>query len=103
MSDVRRLPGPAADVWAWQFQGACRGMDSAVFFHPERERGTKRAARERAAKQVCERCPVKIQCAQHAIAVREAYGTWGGMSETERAALLSGARDDLRDELRAVG
>ena len=101
MSDVGRLPGPVADVWEWQFHGACRGMDEAVFFHPERERGKKRAARERAAKQVCATCPVKIQCAEHALAVREAYGTWGGMSETERAALLADAQ--LIDELQIAG
>jgi len=81
-------------------------MDSAVFFHPERERGQKRAARERAAKQVCDHCPVKLQCAAHALTVREAYGTWGGMSETERATLLAGIEDDgdeLRDDLQIAG
>lgn len=96
MSDVGRLPGPVADVWEWQFHAACRGMDSAVFFHPERERGQKRAARERAAKQVCASCPVQLQCATHALAVRETYGTWGGMSEIERAALLSSDVSELQ-------
>lgn len=89
MSDTRRLPGPTAEVWEWQVHGSCRGMDSAVFFHPERERGSKRAAREDAAKRVCEACPVRLQCAQHAIEAREPYGTWGGMSETERANVLA--------------
>src|SRR3954452_750892 len=26
MADVRRLPGPNADLWDWQLHGACRGM-----------------------------------------------------------------------------
>ena len=31
MTNVRRLPGPIADVWEWQHDGACRGRDSASF------------------------------------------------------------------------
>ena len=27
MADVSRLPGPNADFWDWQMQGACRGED----------------------------------------------------------------------------
>ena len=37
MTNVTRLPGPIADVWDWQLEGNCRGMDSAFFFHPEGE------------------------------------------------------------------
>jgi WhiB family redox-sensing transcriptional regulator len=31
-------------------------------------------------------CPVRIQCAEHALRVREPYGIWGGLSEEEREA-----------------
>ena len=34
MADTRRLPGPNADVWDWQLEGACRGMDSGPFSIP---------------------------------------------------------------------
>ena len=44
MSNVRRLPGPIADLWDWQRLGACRGRDSAQFFHPDGERGSSRSA-----------------------------------------------------------
>ena len=101
MSDVSRLPGPLGEVWEWQVKGSCRGMDSAIFFHPERERGRARAARERAAKAVCEQCPVQPQCATHAIEAREPFGTWGGISETERAAMLASATQET-DLQRAV-
>ena len=84
MTDVRRLPGPNADVWDWQLHAACRGMDSAFFFHPEGERGPARAHRERRAKAVCRACPVLEPCRRHALAAGEPYGIWGGMSETER-------------------
>ena len=50
MADVSRLPGPNADFWDWQLQGACRGEDPRLFFHPEGERGGAKEAREREAK-----------------------------------------------------
>jgi WhiB family redox-sensing transcriptional regulator len=87
MADVSRLPGPIADVWEWQLAGACRGVDATVFFHPEGERGSARQAREQAAKAICADCPVLRECARHALAVREPYGVWGGLSEDDRAAV----------------
>jgi WhiB family redox-sensing transcriptional regulator len=92
MADISRLPGPNADLWDWQLLGACRSEDPSVFFHPEGERGSARARREAAAKSICARCPVLDACAAHALAVREPYGVWGGMSEDDREAILSGRR-----------
>jgi WhiB family redox-sensing transcriptional regulator len=92
MADIRRLPGPVADLWDWQLRGACRGEDSALFFHPEGERGSSREARDAAAKQVCQTCPVAKECLQYALATREPYGVWGGLSESERAEVLAGNR-----------
>src|SRR4051794_34008909 len=86
MAELSRLPGPNADLWDWQLAGACRGYDPDVFFHPEGERGSRRRAREAAAKAICAECPVLVQCARHALAVREPYGVWGGMTEDEREA-----------------
>ncbi|WP_026197017.1 MULTISPECIES: WhiB family transcriptional regulator [Sciscionella] len=88
MSDTRRLPGPNAEVWEWQMYGACRGMESATFFHPDGERGPARARREQLAKQVCAHCPVLELCRTHALRSREPYGVWGGMSESERESVL---------------
>ena len=55
--------------------------------HPEGERGSSRVSRDQAAKAVCAVCPVLAECARHALAVREPYGVWGGMSEDEREAI----------------
>jgi WhiB family transcriptional regulator, redox-sensing transcriptional regulator len=90
MTDVRRLPGPGAEKWEWQLHGACRGENTELFFHPEGERGPARAAREAAAKTICARCPVVLACGEHALRAREPYGVWGGMSESEREAILAG-------------
>jgi WhiB family redox-sensing transcriptional regulator len=97
MSDVRRLPGPIVDLWDWQRLGACRGRDSAQFFHPDGERGTSRRRRERGAKAVCVTCPVRSECAAHALTVQEPYGVWGGFSESERLRLLTVGWEDLAD------
>jgi WhiB family transcriptional regulator, redox-sensing transcriptional regulator len=94
MSNLSRLPGPFAEVWEWQRNGACRGRDSAQFFHPDGERGASRTRREIAAKAVCRSCPVRPECAAHALAAREPYGVWGGFTEAERLRLLEiGWRD----------
>jgi WhiB family redox-sensing transcriptional regulator len=87
MADVSRLPGPNADFWDWQMQAACRGEDPRLFFHPEGERGEAREVRQQAAKAVCASCPVIAECRSHALAVREPYGVWGGLSEDERDAI----------------
>lgn len=92
MADTRFLPGPMAERWDWQLRGACRGADPALFFHPEGERGPSRLAREPAAKATCARCPVLQQCRAHAIACREPYGVWGGLSEAEREQIVAGMR-----------
>ena len=88
MADFSRLPGPNADLWDWQLLAACRGVDSSLFFHPEGERGAARSAREASAKEVCMRCPVRSECAAHALTVREPYGVWGGLTEDEREELM---------------
>jgi WhiB family redox-sensing transcriptional regulator len=100
MSDVRRLPGPIVDLWDWQRFGACRGRDVAQFFHPDGERGASRNRRETQAKAVCASCPVRPECAAHALAVREPYGVWGGFGESERLRLLAAGWEDLADRRR---
>ena len=84
MSIVCRLPGPVADRWEWQFDGACRRESPDVFFHPDGERGPSRRNRDNKAKAVCRDCPVLLTCREHALRVREPYGVWGGLTESER-------------------
>jgi WhiB family transcriptional regulator, redox-sensing transcriptional regulator len=46
---------------------------------------------------MCGGCPVRTECAAHALAVREPYGVWGGFSESERLRLLAVGWEDLAD------
>ncbi len=101
MTNVARLPGPIADVWDWQLLGSCRGQDSARYFHPDGERGASRSRRESAAKAVCQTCPVRAECAAHALTTREPYGVWGGFTEAERLRLLATGWEDAADRRRS--
>ena len=72
------------DSGDWQARAACLGNDWAVFFSPDAERGHARDRREAQARQICLPCPVLEQCRDHALAVGEPYGVWGGMTEADR-------------------
>lgn len=89
MADVRRLPPIREGDWDWQMRAACRGIDTSTFFHPENERGPSRVRREMRAKAVCSSCTVVDNCLKWALAAREPYGVWGGLSVEEREALLT--------------
>lgn len=67
---------------AWRQAAACRSADPELFF-PVSSRGCSREQEERA-KAVCRTCAVRRQCLQYALAMKEPYGVWGGMTEAER-------------------
>ncbi|TAM90922.1 MAG: WhiB family transcriptional regulator [Jatrophihabitans sp.] len=89
MAEVRRLPAPREGDWDWQLNAACRGIDTATFYHPENERGPSRSRREMAAKAICATCPVVENCLRWALLAREPYGVWGGLSVDERERMLT--------------
>lgn len=80
-------PRPLAEQpdWTWQNDAACRQRGPGLFFAPDGEREPQRNVRERKAKAVCARCPVRAECLSYAMERPERYGTWGGMGEDERA------------------
>ncbi|WP_257890294.1 WhiB family transcriptional regulator [Rhodococcus sp. USK10] len=83
---------PEADELNWRLAAMCRLVSPALFFHPANERGTKRQKRIHEAKKICSRCPVQRPCRDHALAVREPFGIWGGMSEEDRDRILGRGR-----------
>lgn len=96
MSNFSRLPAPLAELWEWQYQGACRDLDTEQFFHPEGERGGTRKRRDDAAKAICAQCPVINQCREYALAAQEPYGVWGGLSAEERRELIRTSQQILQ-------
>lgn len=76
---------PIADLWEWQNEGNCVGVDPELFFLEYNMRDSVKRKREAEAKAVCKGCPVIAKCLNHALTVPEVYGVWGGMSADERA------------------
>ena len=75
---------------SWQLKGLCRGNHSYLFFPPSTvERKEERERREQKAKAICQVCPVKEDCLEFALEIREPYGIWGAMTETERRQVLA--------------
>jgi WhiB family redox-sensing transcriptional regulator len=65
----------------WRADAACRGIEPSIFYPvADDEAGV--------AKQVCGICPVKVQCLEHALRVREKDGVWGGATERERRRII---------------
>ena len=69
--DQRPAPGP------WVSRGACRGAPTDLFFPEE-------PGEAEAALQVCQRCPVRAECAAYALAIPGLEGIWGGLTEADR-------------------
>ena len=83
----------------WQYDAACRGEDSELFFAPNYfEKKEEKDLREAQAKAICARCPVRIECLEYALRAREPHGIWGGLNEVERRAVM---RDRERGARRA--
>jgi WhiB family redox-sensing transcriptional regulator len=87
MTSVSIALHPVHDQWEWQYEGACVGTDPESFFLEENMRGKNKTMREQTAIALCNTCPVKKECLDHALKVPEIYGVWGGMTEEQRLAL----------------
>ncbi|BBZ24035.1 WhiB family transcriptional regulator [Mycolicibacter hiberniae] len=67
----------------WQDRALCSQTDPEAFF-PEKGGST------REAKKICQRCAVRSECLEYALAHDERFGIWGGLSERERRRLKRG-------------
>lgn len=63
----------------WMVQAACKDKDPDLFFPGEHEQRLTKAARE-----VCELCPVSVDCLEYAVKNNIKYGMWGGATEKQR-------------------
>jgi WhiB family redox-sensing transcriptional regulator len=73
-------------------------VDVTVFFNDDMLRGPEKQARESAAKKICTACPIKTECLEHALAVPENFGVWGGLTEEERMVIVKFKRSIDRAE-----
>ena len=65
----------------WKSRAACRGLSSEVFYPADDDAVA-------TAKSICASCRVAPDCLEHAIAVREKDGIWGGATERERRSIV---------------
>lgn len=80
------MPAATPEAFEWQARARCQD-DPAIFFGPDDETGRAREARERNAKAVCARCPVRLRCLLWALGENIRHGVFGGTGEAERANL----------------
>jgi WhiB family transcriptional regulator, redox-sensing transcriptional regulator len=75
----------------WRERAACLPLPAILFFGmDDNETPAERHAREQEAKTICATCVVRDECLAYALATRESYGIWGGLTELERKARLQG-------------
>jgi WhiB family transcriptional regulator, redox-sensing transcriptional regulator len=72
----------------WHERAACRDRDAETFFCVDPES-------VRQALDLCAQCAVRDTCRAQALARREMFGVWGGMTETERRRIFR--RERRRD------
>lgn len=64
----------------WFDRAACKGKDPGMW-HPD---GLGHLTQASKAIAICRRCPVRIDCLEHALAEDEGIGIWGGLQPSER-------------------
>ncbi len=91
---MQRITNKLLQPVDWQTKARCTNeeVDPEIFF-PERG-GSSKAARA-----VCDKCEVRLQCLEYALNNKEQFGIWGGTSERERRKLR---RERSVRRLRAV-
>lgn len=88
MTVVSAYLKPIFSHWEWQEEGACIDIETNTFFLEHNLRGKEKLKKEKEAVSICNTCPVKMKCLEHALNTPEIYGVWGGMTEEERHALM---------------
>ena len=72
----------------WREQAACLPLPGILFFGlDDNESALERRSREEQAKSICDTCGVRSECLAYALATKEPYGIWGGLTELERKSL----------------
>lgn len=84
---IDRLEHPDPD---WHQQASCRGLDPGLFYP---DRGENFQLHD-----LCDACPVRVDCLADAIATHEHDGWWGGLDDRDRGRVKRAARA-LRPDL----
>jgi WhiB family redox-sensing transcriptional regulator len=80
-------PDTAERARHWSDDAVCKGYDWPDTFFPKAYVGADMAFTISAARDMCNRCPVRGECLTHALDYGEREGIWGGLTPDERRAL----------------
>lgn len=89
------------DNASWRDLARCRDRGPSMFFVEFIKPSWRREQKIEEARQFCERCPVRGECLDDALATREQFGIRGGLTEEERGK-VSRRRRRERVQLRSV-
>jgi WhiB family redox-sensing transcriptional regulator len=84
------------DVWTawinakWMDRGICTDLHDDTFYPDAKDNPGLVTKQIKAAKRICEQCPVRAQCRQWGIDHDEPEGIWGGLTVGDRAKLKLG-------------
>lgn len=81
---------PTRDVFGvpgWKLRAHCRDADNSEDFFPEAGDGGLESPAALAARGMCLRCPVRLDCLEHALNRPETFGIWGGLTPRQRTKL----------------
>ena len=71
----------------------CSQVDPELFFPEEKEYAKASYYRDiKAAKDICSKCPLALECLEYALINHPIQGVWGGLTEPERTRLVSKRR-----------
>ena len=73
----------------WREKAACKGMDLSTFFNETERQSAASRKKNAQTKEICNGCAVQTNCLFYAIENKIDYGIWGGLTSTERNALVS--------------
>lgn len=94
---MRKLLAPTRPDWMDEADCAQVGDD---WWYPRTKDG-KGGDIGAEAKQICRSCPVRLECLEYALEIREEWGIWGGLTPAERRNIPRGIplTADLLDRL----
>jgi len=78
------IPGPPSSLGT---DGACVGFPQEWWFDAEYG-----SVAERRAKEICQGCPVRVECLDYAIRAPMEYGIWGGETKIGRGKIKRGVK-----------
>lgn len=78
----------------WKWDAACQGMGPEVFYLEQGQK-TENIMKVQAARQICGRCPVKVECLRYAVDNYIGTGIWAGTTPLQRKRLRNGRASQI--------